>query len=179
MNYSQALDLVRKKVPQENLIRHMIAVSSIMKALAVRFHEPQEKWACAGLVHDIDLGETDDPAQHGKLGAAWLETLGFEKDICQAVKAHANHIPCASLMDKALYAADQISGLIVACALVKDRKLENVSTKTVLKRFKEKRFAAGANRESILTCQSFGLTLEDFTDIALNAMREVSKEIGL
>ncbi len=179
MDRKEALTFIREKVPNENLIRHMIAVGAIMKKLAATFHEPPEKWELTGLVHDVDLGETSDPAQHGILGAAWLEALGFDPEICQAVRAHADHDVRETNLAKALYAADQLSGLIVACALVKGRKLSNVTPKTVRKRFKEKRFAAGADRASILTCKELGFELPEFIALSLTAMQEISSEIGL
>ncbi len=179
MNKTDAWALVEEKVPNQNLKNHMLAVGVILRALADRFGEDSDLWELAGIVHDIDLGETDDPAVHGKLGASWLRDMGVNETICQAVLAHADHAPCKSTLDTALCAADQISGLIIACALVKGRKLANVTPKTVTKRFKEKRFAAGANRDAIMKCLDLGLELPEFTTVALNAMQNIAPELGL
>jgi len=179
MDRAQAENLVKEKVPNQNLIKHMVAVAAIMESMAVRFNEPSDKWWLAGMLHDIDLGETDDPKIHGNLGAQWLEDLGFDDDICQAVRAHADHAPLETNIAKALYAVDQLSGLIIACALVKGKKLANVTTKTVQKRFKEKRFAAGASRENIMTCEDLGLELQEFIEISLTAMQNVADRLGL
>jgi putative nucleotidyltransferase with HDIG domain len=175
----EALQTIRSKVPNTNLVNHMIAVGAIMEKLAEHFAEPVDKWWLAGILHDIDLGETDDPAVHGILGAEWLSKMGLAEDICQAVKAHADHAPRETRLAKTLYAVDQLSGLIIACALVKGRKLQNVTPKIVMKRFKEKRFAAGANRENIMTCEEIGLTLQQFVEISLDAMQGISSDIGL
>ncbi|MBN1355053.1 HDIG domain-containing protein [bacterium] len=179
MSREQAITLIRSKVPNRNLINHMIAVGAIMETLASRFQQDPGKWMLTGILHDIDLGETDDPAVHGKLGASWLKEMGMDRDICDAVTAHAGHGTCDTPLSKALIAADQLSGLVVACALVKDRKLDNVTPDTVLKRFKEKRFAAGADRNKIMSCSDLDLTLREFVEISLDAMKTIAPEIGL
>ncbi len=182
MDRKQLIELIRKHVKEENLVKHMIAVEFIMRALAEHFGEDAEKWGTAGLVHDIDLDKTRKmPKKHGIVGAEMLKELGFADDIVYAVKVHnpVHNLPRKSLLDKALYSADPMSGLIVACALVKGKKLANVDSKFVLKRFKEKRFASGANREQIASCSEMGLTLEEFVDISLNALKNHAKELGL
>ena len=179
LSREKAIEMVREKVSNENLVRHMIGVGVIMRDLALHLNEPVQRWELAGILHDIDLGQTDDMSIHGNLGASWLEEMGFDQEFCDAVRAHAGHVQADSQMAKALFAVDQLSGLIVACALVKGKKLGNVTPSTVMKRFKEKRFAAGANRESILTCESIGLNLAAFVELALPAMQSIAGEIDL
>ena len=182
MDRENLLAVLRENVKEENLIKHMLAVESIMRALAEHFNEDAEKWGTAGLMHDIDLDKTRNiPKKHSLMGAEMLKEMGFPEDIVYAVKVHnpVHHLPRKTLLDKALYAADPISGLITACALVKGKKLSNVDVKFVLKRFKEKRFANGANREQIAACSELGLSLEEFVKIALDAMKSISKELGL
>ena len=182
MDREELFEELKKNVKEENLIKHMLAVEAIMRKLAEHFGEDVEKWGIAGLMHDIDLDKTRNmPKKHSIIGAEMLEKLGLPEDVVYAVKVHnpIHNLPRKTLLDKALYAADPMSGLITACALVKGKKLANVDAKFVLKRFKEKRFAKGANREQIASCSEMGLTLEEFTDISLNAMKNISKELGL
>ena len=182
MDREELFEELKKNVKEENLIKHMLAVEAIMRKLAEHFGEDVEKWGIAGLMHDIDLDKTRNmPQKHSIIGAEMLEKLGLPEDVVYAVKVHnpIHNLPRKTLLDKALYAADPMSGLITACALVKGKKLANVDAKFVLKRFKEKRFAKGANREQIASCSEMGLPLEEFTDISLNAMKNISKELGL
>ncbi len=181
MNHEEALNLIKSKVKNVNLIKHMLATEAVMRALAKDLKEDEDLWGMAGLLHDVDYDQTtDDPSQHGFLGAEWLEGLGVDKRIIQAVRSHPGHIPPQSKMDWALYAVDPLTGLIVASALMHPtRSLRGMDEGFVLKRFKEKRFAAGANREQIKQCERIGLSLVEFVNIALRFMREVADEIGL
>ncbi len=183
MNREELYGIVVERSPSRNLVNHMLAVEAIMRGLAVHFHEDADKWGLAGLVHDIDYAETKDkPNLHGIVGSEQLHLMGVPEDICYAVRVHnALHgLPRKSMMDKALYAADPLSGLIVACALIRPgKKLDAVDTDFVMVRFKEKRFAAGANRDQILACREMGLDVYDFVGIGLTSMKEISAEIGL
>ena len=190
MDRQEMLGLVKEKIKNKNLVNHCIAVEAIMKALAAELNRragrkkfDEEKWAAAGLLHDIDYTQTADrPEQHALLGAELLQEMGFEDDIVHAVKAHneLHKIPLENNMDIALYAADPISGLIVAAALIRpEKKLMAIDAGSVLKRFKEKAFARGASREQIKTCEKLGISLEEFIDISLSAMQKIDKEIGL
>jgi len=174
-----AINLIREKVPNENLCRHMIAVGAIMKQLSLRFEENPDFWELVGILHDIDLGTTDDPQQHGRMGVEWLRAMGMPEAMLTAILAHAGHVECQSTLDYLLLAGDQLSGLITACALVKGRKLSNVTVETVKKRFKELRFAAGADRESIKKCEKTGISTEDFMREGLVAMQSIAEELGL
>jgi putative nucleotidyltransferase with HDIG domain len=177
----EALEFVRSKVKNDRLIKHMLAVEAVMRALAKRLGEDVGIWGLAGLVHDLDYDETvKDPERHGKVGAAYLREMGVGEHITRAVESHAGHIPRESKMDKALYAVDPLTGLIVAAALMHPSKsLNEVTTEFVLNRFKEKRFAAGADRDQIRTCADLGLELEEFVDIGLRAMQDISTDLGL
>lgn len=177
----EALEFVRSKVKNDRLIKHMLAVEAVMRALAKRLGEDVGIWGLAGLVHDLDYDETvKDPERHGKVGAAYLREMGVAEHITRAVESHAGHMPRESKMDKALYAVDPLTGLIVAAALMHPSKsLNEVTTEFVLNRFKEKRFAAGADRDQIRTCTDLGLELEEFVDIGLRAMQDISADLGL
>jgi putative nucleotidyltransferase with HDIG domain len=177
----KAMEAVKSRVGNDRLIKHMIATEAVMRALADRLGEDSHKWGIAGLVHDLDYDETvKDPERHGILGAAYLREMGVEDDIARAVESHAGHIPRETLLDKALYATDPLTGLIVAAALMHpEKKLGGVTPEFVLNRFKEKRFAAGADRDQIRSCEALGLDLEEFVAIGLRAMQGVSDELGL
>jgi len=181
VNRDQALELVESKVKNDRLIKHMLAVEAVMRALAEKLGEDVEKWGFVGLVHDLDYDETvKDPERHGKIGAGYLRELGIEDDVTHAVESHAGHVSRESRMDKALYATDPLTGLIVAAALMHPSKsLGELSVDFVMKRFKEKRFAAGADRDQMRSCEDFGVDLEDFVRTGLEAMQAISSELGL
>ena len=179
MKRCEAIELIRQKVPNENLCRHMIAVGAIMKKLAERFECDADLWEITGILHDIDLGVTDSPEQHGRVGSEWLIEKGMPGAMTQAILAHAGHAPCQTPLEILLMAGDQLSGLITASALIKGKKLANVTPQTIKKRFKEARFAAGADRESIKMCERVGIPLEEFIEEGLIAMQAVSDALGL
>jgi len=174
---------LKKRVKNKNLIKHMLATEAVMRALAERLGEDVEKWGIVGLLHDIDYEETKDrPEEHSLIGAEILENMGLPEDIIYAVKVHnpIHNLPRNSKLDKALYAVDPLTGLIVACALITpEKRLSKIDTAFVLRRFKEKAFAKGANREQIKTCSELDLSLEEFIDIALSAMQGISGQLGL
>lgn len=183
MNREKALKLVQEKIKNQNLVKHCLAVEVCMRALANYFKENKEKWALAGLLHDIDYEETkDNPEKHSLVGAEMLEEIELDKEIVEAVKTHneMHGIAPETKMAKALFSVDPLTGLIVASVLVlPEKKIANLTIENVLNRFKEKAFARGANREIISKCSDIDLTLEEFIDICLNAMKEISEELGL
>lgn len=181
MTREEAWQLVQDKIKNENLRKHILAVEAVMRGLAQHFGENAELWACAGLLHDIDYEETlNDPSAHGKIGADFLQRLGVENIIVNAVLAHADKAPRDCLINKCIFCADPVTGLVVAAALVRpDKKLAGVEVKNLLKRFKEKRFAAGADRNRISACEQAGLSLEEFLRIALQSLQNIANELGL
>ena len=183
MTREDALEAIRENVENENLIKHMIATEAIMKALAKRFGEDEDDWGLVGLLHDIDVELTEgDMNSHGMLGADLVREMGVKFEISQAILAHneALGVPRETLMDKALFCADPLTGLITAATLVRpDKKLASVEARSVRKRFKEKSFAAGASREGIACCSEIGLELDEFIELGLKAMQEVAEELGL
>ena len=152
-----------------------------MRTLAQRLGEDEEIWALAGLLHDIDYEETSaDPARHGLEGAQFLEKMGLAEPLVRAVKVHSGHLPPLSKLDWALFATDPLTGLIVASALMHpEKKLNALDVDFIVRRFKEKRFAAGANREQIAACKNLGLQLEEFMEICLEGMQGVAQDLGL
>lgn len=184
MTKEEAINLLKENIQTQNLIKHSLAVGAIMKALAERFGEDQEKWEICGLLHDIDYEKTkNEPEKHSLVGAQMLKEKGLDEEIVEAVKTHneAHGIEPKSLMAKVLYVCDPLSGLIVAATLVlPSKKLKDLTAQNVLNRFKEKSFARGANREIIKKCEEYlGLSLEEFIEIALKAMQGISEELGL
>jgi putative nucleotidyltransferase with HDIG domain len=181
MNRQDALKLLQEKLKNKNLYKHCLAAEACLTALAKKFGEDIETWRLAGLLHDIDYEETNaDPTRHGLVGAEFLEKLGLDDKIVRAIKVHSGHLPPSSKLDWALFAADPLTGLIVASALMHpDKKLKSLDADFVARRFKEKRFAAGANRDQIASCTNLGLELNDFIEICLRGMQNISDELGL
>ncbi|HKL17053.1 MAG TPA: HD domain-containing protein [Patescibacteria group bacterium] len=184
MEREKALKLLKEKIKTKNLRKHVLAAEAVMRELADYFNEDKEKWGLAGLLHDIDYEKTkDEPEKHSILGAKMLKEKGLEEDIVHAIKAHnkMHNIELKTKIDKALFVSDPITGLIVAATLVlPSKKINDLQVENVLNRFKEKSFAKGADREVIAKCDELlGLSLKEFTSIALKAMQKINKELGL
>jgi len=180
MDRNKALEIIKTRLSDDRIIKHLFAVSACMEALAERFDEDKEKWSLAGLFHDIDYEETKNkPDEHGVKGAGFLEKFNVSPDILYAIKAHGGNAEPESRMDLALLASDALSGLIVASALVSKKGLKGINSDFVLKRFKEKRFAAGASREGIQRCEEMGLSLDEFVSICIEGMKSASDVLGL
>lgn len=183
MERSEAIVSITDNVANANLIKHMLATEAVMRALARHLDEDEAEWGLAGLLHDIDVELTEgDMNTHSKLGADLARDLGASEAIANAILCHneTHGIPPKTNMEKALFCADPLTGLITAAVLVRpDRKIENLEPKSVRKRFKEKGFAAGANREQIARCSDIGLELDEFIEIGVNAMKGIAANLGL
>jgi len=180
MDRNKALAILKTRLKDDRMIKHSFAVSACMESLAEKFNKDKDKWALAGLFHDIDYEETKDkPEEHGIKGAEYLEKFGVSGDILHAIKVHAGNAEPENKMDIALLASDAVSGLIVASALVKKEGLKGIDEGFVLKRFKEKRFAAGASREKIRRCEEIGLKLNEFISICIEGMKNASDVLVL
>ena len=166
------------------MIRHMLAAEAIMRALAKKLgeNEYEDEWGITGLIHDIDMELVEgDMSSHSKLGADIARELGANETMVHAVLCHneAHDVPRETKLDKALFCADSLSGLITAAALVRPDKLGGLTTKSVMKRFREKSFAAGVNREHVAQCQAIGLELEEFIGLGIEAMQGIASELQL
>ncbi|HOJ92161.1 MAG TPA: HDIG domain-containing protein [Dictyoglomaceae bacterium] len=183
MNREEALNKVNSHVKNKNLIKHMLATEAIMRALAKKFNEDEEKWGITGLLHDVDYELTEkEPEKHGLIAEELLKDSDLPKDIIDAIKGHneLNGSQRETLLAKALYVVDPLTGLIVAGALVHpEKKLAPLDVNFILKRFKEKSFARGANREQIKKCEEIGLSLEEFIDIGLQVMKSIAEDLEL
>lgn len=181
MTREEALSLIEEMVKTRNLRKHMLATEVCMRALAERLGGDRKSWAMAGLLHDLDYDETvNDFPRHGFATCEFLKDRKLQPEILGAIMAHTGHAPVQNQMDLALYAVDPLTGFLVAAALMHPtKKIANVDVGFALKRFKEKRFAAGADREQMKRCEELGIPLEEFIEICLGAMQGISKELGL
>jgi putative nucleotidyltransferase with HDIG domain len=180
----EALALVRQRLRNSNLVNHCLATEAVMRALARRFGADPELWGLAGLLHDLDAETRPDLQTHTLETAALLAERGVAPEIIDAIRMHNEEAQGGrrrqEVFHHALAAGETITGLIVATALVyPDRKLASVQPKSVRKRFKERQFAAGADRDTIAECEKIGIPLDEFCEICLRAMQEVAVDLGL
>lgn len=186
MTREKALELLHRHIKNANLRRHCYAVEAVMRALARHFGEDEELWGIAGLLHDADYEVTKDtPKEHTRKTIAWLRELQTDETITKAILAHGygfvegNPEP-STMMQWSLYTCDELTGLIVAVALVKGKSLANVTPESVLKKFPEKAFAAGVHRKQIALCEEkLGIPLRNFVALALTAMQAVHTDLSL
>ena len=183
MTREEALDSVKANVENENLIKHMLATEAIMRAIAKRLGEDEEEWGLAGLLHDIDMELTQGDMQtHSKLGADLAREMGANEAVVHAILCHneVHSVPRESKLDKALFCADPLTGLIIAAALVRpDKKLASLEAESVIKKFKQKGFAAGVHREHITLCSEIGIEFDRFIEMGLTAMKAIADDLGL
>jgi putative nucleotidyltransferase with HDIG domain len=180
----QALNLLNEKIKTPWVIKHCLATEAIMEGLAERFGEDTEVWKMAGLLHDLDLEIVgEDMTRHGVVTGEILKDLKFPSEIINAILAHNGDvlkIPCRTILDYALTSGESLSGLIVATALVMpSKKLSDVSPQSVIKRMKEKRFAAKVSRERISQAENIGIPFEEFAGICVKSMQKISSDLGL
>jgi putative nucleotidyltransferase with HDIG domain len=188
MDRPQALALVREWTQSESLIAHMLAVESAMRAYARHYGEDQERWGLAGLLHDFDYERFPNAAQaadaeHPAEGVRLLRARGVDEEICVAILGHASYtgVPRESLMARALFAVDELCGLVMATALVRPSKsLNDVEVASVKKKMKDKAFARGVDRADITNgAAALGVELDAHLAIVLGAMRSVGPSLGL
>jgi putative nucleotidyltransferase with HDIG domain len=174
----QAVELLRQYIKNERMIFHSLASEAVMRALALRLDRNEDQWGQAGLLHDLDVEVTNaDPYVHGLETARILTEMGVDPEVIEAIRLHnemAVNEPRTAEFHHALAAGETITGLIVATSLVyPDKKIASVKPKSVVKRMKEKAFAASVKRENILECELIGIPLEEFAELALVAMTEL------
>lgn len=184
MTRQEALKILDEWVKNPNLKKHMLAVANAMAYYAKKFNEDVEKWYVIGLLHDLDYEKYPHPQEGGHPYKA-IEFLKdkLDEESLKAILAHASYTgaPRESLMAKTLFAVDELVGFIVAVALIKpDKSLNSVDVESVKKRFKEKRFAAGVNREEIFQgAAELGIGLEEHIQNVINSMKEISNQLGI
>lgn len=183
MERTAALAIVQEYIQSENLLRHMLSVEAAMRYYAEFYGEDKEQWGITGLLHDFDWEIHPNLENHPQSGAPILRQRGVPEEIVRAILSHADHtgIPRISPLEKALYACDEITGLITAVALVRpSRSLYDLTVKSVRKKWKDRAFAAGANREEIERATAdFGLDLWEHVGNVIQAMRGIASELNL
>lgn len=182
MQRAEALAIVDELVQTPNIKKHCLAVEAFMRGLARHFGEDEEEWGIVGLLHDADYEVTEkDLERHTEVTIARAEAAGANPRIIHAIRAHAEREPLETRLDQAIYACDNLAGIIIAAALVHpERKIAALTPEFVLKRFKEKSFARSANRAEVLTCEAnLGLPLEEFTRVGIASLQTVADELGL
>ncbi|MBW6394181.1 HDIG domain-containing protein [Thermus sp. PS18] len=180
-SFAEALALMEAWTESESLRRHMRAVEVAMRAYARRFGEDEELWAMAGVLHDMDYEKY--PEEHPYRGVEELRRLGYPGEVLEAILGHASYtgVPRRTLMAKALFAVDELTGLITAAVYVRpDRSILGLELSSLKKKFKDKAFARGVNREEIRTgAEDLGLSLDEHMAFVLEAMRKEAELLGL
>jgi putative nucleotidyltransferase with HDIG domain len=184
MNRTEALNLLHHYIKNEKMIYHCLASEAVLRGLARKLGRDEEKWGLAGLLHDLDVEITNaEPTIHGTQTEVLLKDYDISPEILDAIRMHNE---CSSGKERstefqyALAAGETITGLIFATTYVyPDRKLASVKPKSVVKRMKEKIFAASVRRENILECEKIGIPIEEFAAISIEAMLPIAEEIGL
>jgi len=176
------LDLLKKHISNPKMIAHSLASEAVLRALAQKFGEDEDVWGYAGLLHDIDVEITNaDATKHALVGAEMLKNE-LPPEAVDAIRMHNEHatgLQRTTRFQYALAAGETITGLIFATALVyPDKKIESVKVKSITKRMKEKLFAASVNRETILECEKIGISIDEFVEIAIGALRPIATELG-
>lgn len=183
MTHDEALALVRQYVKNDGLVKHMLSVEAAMRFYAEKFGEDVEAWGLLGLIHDFDWEIHPTLEEHPSKGAPILRERGISEDIIQDILSHGvgTGVPRDTLRRKALMACDEITGLITAVALVRpSRSLLDLEASSVKKKWKDKAFAAGTDREEMAkAAEEFGVDLWEHTANVILAMRRIAPELGL
>ena len=182
MNREESWKLLCEWTESVSLRKHMLAVEAAMRAYARKFGEDEERWGITGLLHDVDYERHPSPAEHPMVGVRELASRGYPEDVLTAIKGHADYldVPRETLLAKTLYAVDELSGFITACALVRPEGLEGLKAKSVRKKMKQRSFAASVNREDIIRgAEELGVDLNEHIDFVVGAMREESNPSGV
>ncbi len=183
MNRQAAYELLCEFTQSESLRRHNLAVEAAMRAYAEKNGQDIEKWRIIGLLHDFDYERWPNPPDHPLKGAEILAERGYPDDVIYAIKSHADYItdcPRVYLVDKTLYACDELSGLISACAMVRPDRIVGLKAKSVRKKMKQKSFAAAVNRDDIIRgAEDLGVDLNEHIQFVIDAMRRQAEQLGL
>lgn len=182
MNRDEAIELLHEYTKKEGLRKHALAVEAAMRAYARKFGEDEEKWGIVGLLHDFDYEKHPTKAEHPSVGAKILEEKGYPEDVIYAIKSHADYLGLErkSLMDKTLYAVDELTGFIVAVALVRPNQLADMKVSSVKKKLKDKAFASSVDRNAIKEgAESLDVSLDEHIKFVIGAMRDIADELGL
>ena len=180
MNRKEAIILMKEHIKTDNLRSHSLAVAAIMEGLAQKLEQNPEKWFITGILHDLDFEYTkDEPKKHGFISMDLLKNTDLSDDQRDAILSHTGNSNIVTLLDKALWASDPLSGLVIAAALMNPaKKVSVLKLKSLKKKFKSKNFAAGANRIQIASCKNFGMDLDNFLQLSIDSMSKYEKDLG-
>jgi putative nucleotidyltransferase with HDIG domain len=183
MNRADALAVLKEYTQSDSLIKHMLAVEASMRAYARKLGQDEETWGVVGLLHDFDYERWPDPPNHPLKGAEILRERGYPEEVIYAIKSHADYLtdcPRVHLVDKALYACDELCGLITAAALVRPTGVTDLTASSVKKKMKSKGFAKGVKREDVERgAADFGVDLTEHIQFCIDAMKPLATELGL
>lgn len=183
LNRSDAFELLRTHTQNENLVKHMLAVEAALRAYALKFEEDETLWGITGLLHDFDYEKHPTPDEHPEVGIEILEGLGYPEALLHAIRAHAPYlgVPRDSLLDRTLFACDELAGFIVAVALMRPSKsLTDLNVSSVTKKLKQAGFARAVSRDDIrVGAEELGIDLNDHIAFVIEAMRGISDDLGL
>src|SRR5437016_10017396 len=183
MNRADAWQLLNEYTKSDSLVKHMRAVEAALRAYASKLGQDEERWGIVGLLHDVDYERWPDPPDHPLKGSEILHRHGYPEDVIYAIKSHADYLPdCprVHLIDKALYACDELAGLITAAALVRPAGITDLTASSVKKKMKSKGFARNVNRDDISRgAQDFGVDLTEHIQFIIEALKPLARELGL
>ncbi len=183
MNRADAFALLTEYVSDPGLIRHCLSVEAAMRAYARKLGEDEEKWGIVGLLHDFDYERWPNPPEHPLKGSEILRQRGYPDDVIYAIKSHADYLPdCPRIrpIEKALYACDELAGLITATALLRPGGIMDLTASSVKKKMKSKGFARNVNRDDIERgAADFGVDLTEHIQFEIDAMKTIAEELGL
>ncbi|GAX91327.1 HD domain-containing protein [Effusibacillus lacus] len=185
MNFTreEAWNLLNEYTKSQSLIKHALAVETSIRAYAAKFGEDVEKWGIVGLLHDFDYEMYPTPEEHPFKGCEILQKMGYPEDVIHAILSHAEYsgVPRVSLLDKTLFAVDELSGFVMAVALVRPTKsIFDVDVKAVRKKLKDKAFAKGVSREDVYKgAEELGVDLDEHIEFVIAALQARADELGL
>jgi putative nucleotidyltransferase with HDIG domain len=183
MTRADAYALMTEYTQSDSLRKHMLAVEAAMRSYARKLGENEEKWGIVGLLHDFDYERWPDPPNHPLKGSEILTQHGYPDDVIYAIKSHADYLtdcPRVHLIDKALYACDELTGLITATALLRPTGIGDLTAASVKKKMKSKGFARGVKREDVERgAADFGVDLTEHIQFVIDAMKSMAGELGL
>jgi putative nucleotidyltransferase with HDIG domain len=183
MNRAEAMALVHEYTQDPSLVKHMLSVEAAMRAYARKLGEDEGRWGIVGLLHDFDYERWPNPPDHPLRGADILRERGYPEDVIYAIKSHADYLPdCPRVhrIDKALYACDELAGLITAAALVRPNGITDLTAASVKKKMKSKGFARNVKREDIERgAADFGVDLSEHIQFVIDAMKTIAPQLAL
>ena len=184
MNRADSYALLTEYVADQSLVRHCLSVEAAMRAYARKLNEDEEKWGIVGLLHDFDYQRWPEPADHPLKGSEILRERGYPEEVITSILSHADYLsdryPRVNRMDKALYACDELAGLITATALLRPNGITDLTASSVKKKMKAKGFARGVNRDDLVRgAAEFGVDLTEHIQFVIDAMKAIALELGL